>query len=409
MHQYPRGLSGLQKVSMSLMAVLVLLTFVGSNLHAILWQSSAWLVSTVLPAVVVELTNEERTALFAAPLQRNATLDEAARLKAEHMAANEYFAHYSPEGVSPWHWFDQVGYVYAHAGENLAIHFTDSSEVVDAWMRSPTHRENIVGPQYTEIGVGTARGTYEGYETVYVVQLFGTPAIPPAPVPEPTLAPEPALEPAPSVVTGPDVTAEAIVTPERLPETERVATVGEVEASNDTQELVAVVASEDVVSSIDPGLPTPVTEATSERMPEVVLPVTGQVVNEVVTADPDPISAPVIAEKTTPVVTMSADNVVIIESALIATSSGLAVAQITSPQSGHAGGTLAAIVTQPNMALQYAYYLLGSVVVFLLAASIILEARRLRFTQVVYGTFLLVGMGALWYAHALLTGGAVIA
>ncbi|MCA9362244.1 hypothetical protein KC906_02625, partial [Candidatus Kaiserbacteria bacterium] len=195
-----RGFHILQKVSMSLMGVLVLLTFMGANLHALFWQSSEWLVSTVLPAVVVDLTNEERAENDAAPLRRNSTLDEAAQLKAEHMAQNQYFAHYSPDGVSPWHWFSEAGYVYAHAGENLAIHFTDSAEVVEAWMNSPAHRQNIVDGKFTEIGVGTAKGTYEGYNTVYVVQLFGAPAVPvPAPAPAPTTiaaatAPLPVIE-----------------------------------------------------------------------------------------------------------------------------------------------------------------------------------------------------------------------
>jgi hypothetical protein len=130
-------LSKLQRVALSLMGVLTVLTFMAANLHALLWQSSQWLVSTVLPSVVVELTNEEREISNAAPLVRNVVLDEAARMKAEHMAKYEYFAHFSPDGVSPWHWFNEAGYVYAHAGENLAIHFTDSAEVVEAWMDSP--------------------------------------------------------------------------------------------------------------------------------------------------------------------------------------------------------------------------------------------------------------------------------
>ena len=54
------SLDKLQKTALSLMAVLTLVTFVGSNLQAILWQSSDWLVSTVLPATVIDLTNQER-------------------------------------------------------------------------------------------------------------------------------------------------------------------------------------------------------------------------------------------------------------------------------------------------------------------------------------------------------------
>jgi len=77
------GLDRLQKISTTLMAVMVFITFVAANLHTVFWQSSEWLVSTVLPSVVVDLTNEERADQAAAPLTRNTTLDEAARLKAQ--------------------------------------------------------------------------------------------------------------------------------------------------------------------------------------------------------------------------------------------------------------------------------------------------------------------------------------
>jgi len=158
------------------MAVLIFLSFVLTSVQSVLWTKSDWLVSSVLPSVIVDLTNDERGNL--GTLSRNSVLDEAAQLKAEHMAQYEYFSHYSPDGVSPWHWFDQVSYSFVHAGENLAVHFTDSDEVVSAWMDSPGHRANILNGNFTEIGVGTAKGTYNGTDTIFVVQLFGTPAAP---------------------------------------------------------------------------------------------------------------------------------------------------------------------------------------------------------------------------------------
>lgn len=164
----------LQRMALGIMAILTLMSFALANVQALLWMQSDWLVSTILPAVIVDLTNEER--FSKTPLARNALLDEAARLKAEHMATKGYFAHYSPDGISPWYWFDTAGYSFVHAGENLAVLFTDSEDVVDAWMASPGHRANILNEDYTQIGVGTAEGTYKGRTTVFVVQLFGTPA-----------------------------------------------------------------------------------------------------------------------------------------------------------------------------------------------------------------------------------------
>lgn len=168
----------LQQVAFGLLTLVLILSFLVSDTRFLLLRSSDWLLGAILPAVVVEKTNEARALIAAVPLKRSAVLDEAARLKAEHMSKSGYFAHYSPDGVSPWYWFEKVGYVYAHAGENLAIHFTDSKKVVDAWMDSPTHRANIESLNYLEIGVGTAKGNFEGHETIFVVQLFGTPAAP---------------------------------------------------------------------------------------------------------------------------------------------------------------------------------------------------------------------------------------
>lgn len=174
----------LQKAAIAGMTVLILISFSIANLQSILWVSSHWLVSTVLPAVVTDATNAARADEQLSPLTRSAVLDQAAAMKAEDMADKGYFAHWSPEGVSPWHWFSEAGYRYVHAGENLAVHFTDSDAVVDAWLKSPSHRANIMNANYTEIGIGTASGRYEGYDTVFVVQLFGAPAAAPVTVTE---------------------------------------------------------------------------------------------------------------------------------------------------------------------------------------------------------------------------------
>lgn len=359
------------------MGVLVLITFLGANLQAVLWQSSSWLVSTVLPAVVVDLTNEERSHNNARPLQRNAVLDAAAQLKAEDMAKNEYFAHFSPTGVSPWHWFDEADYVYAHAGENLAIHFTDSSEVVEAWMNSPLHRKNIVDGKFTEIGVGTAKGEYEGYETVYVVQLFGTPAV----------APTPASKSQPASVAVEDV-AEAPAPVATKAALEPIAVATETVAAAEISTEAAEVALDQVTTQV-PAL------AADTSAPENS--------EETILKAAEPSEQPVILEQT------ESPDVVVIESSMIATSSGLAIAHVVSPNPpSHPGTTAASIMTQPNVLLQYIYMILAAVVLLLLGASVIQEAKRLHYMQVAYGVLLLVGMGGLWFAHSLLTEGAVV-
>lgn len=131
--------------------------------------------ASVLPSVVTTLTNEDRVEHNLAVLTPDSLLTKAAQNKAEDMAEKGYFSHVSPDGKTPWYWLDQVRYPYSYAGENLAVNFTDSKEVTDAWMASPTHRANIVKPQYTRIGIGVARGMFEGSETTFVVQFFATP------------------------------------------------------------------------------------------------------------------------------------------------------------------------------------------------------------------------------------------
>lgn len=131
--------------------------------------------AAVLPGVLTTLTNEERAQNDVPPLVQNDLLTKAAQLKAEDMATRGYFAHTSPDGKTPWYWFKQVGYNYTSAGENLAVNFFESSDVAQAWMNSPSHRANIVNNNYTEIGIGVASGIYEGRNTVFVAQLFGTP------------------------------------------------------------------------------------------------------------------------------------------------------------------------------------------------------------------------------------------
>lgn len=137
-------------------------------------QNREGFLASVLPGALLSLTNADRSANGVAPLAEDPQLDKAAQLKANDMAANSYFAHVSPSGKTPWYWLNQVGYQYTYAGENLAINFDDSSAVEAAWMNSPTHRANIVKPQYTHVGYAVAQGMYEGRETTFVVQEFAT-------------------------------------------------------------------------------------------------------------------------------------------------------------------------------------------------------------------------------------------
>ncbi|MDB5265161.1 MAG: hypothetical protein JWN64_732 [Parcubacteria group bacterium] len=139
-------------------------------------------VASVQASKVFSLTNSEREKESVPTLSEDVFVSRAAQLKAEDMAKNSYYAHVSPEGVTPMHWLDVVGYKYNYMGENLTVNILDSEDVVSAWMGSPAHRHNILDGGFKYMGVGVAKGTYKGQDALFVVQMFATPpaVLPPA-------------------------------------------------------------------------------------------------------------------------------------------------------------------------------------------------------------------------------------
>jgi len=124
---------------------------------------------------LAELTNEQRQKNNLPPLTINSTLSLAAQKKAENMFQENYWSHYSPDGKTPWDFILGAGYKYEYAGENLAKNFLFSNGVVDAWMNSTTHRDNLLKKEYTEVGYAIVNGVLNGEQTTLVVQEFGKP------------------------------------------------------------------------------------------------------------------------------------------------------------------------------------------------------------------------------------------
>lgn len=128
-------------------------------------------------AGILQATNEHRASEGLKPLKLNNTLNQAATNKAENMFALQYFEHESPTGVTPADVVDNVGYEYLQTGENLALgNYESDAALVQAWMDSPGHRENIMKPSYTEIGISAIPGNFEDHHTWMSVQTFATPA-----------------------------------------------------------------------------------------------------------------------------------------------------------------------------------------------------------------------------------------
>lgn len=129
---------------------------------------------------LLEYANIERRVAGLTELTVNTVLNDGAKLKAEHILQWQYWAHEGPPPVgnpqfrTPWDWFEAVEYEYKFAGENLAVDFASSEGVHKGWMNSPTHRENIMRPEYREVGFAILPGSFQGSQTILIIQLFGT-------------------------------------------------------------------------------------------------------------------------------------------------------------------------------------------------------------------------------------------
>lgn len=125
---------------------------------------------------LLDETNATRIGYGAQPLQYSTKLAEAAELKAKDMFTNQYWAHTSPSGTTPWAWLETANYSYQNAGENLAKDFHSTGGVMTAWLDSTEHRENILDARYSEVGFAVVSGVLDGEETTLVVAMYGSPA-----------------------------------------------------------------------------------------------------------------------------------------------------------------------------------------------------------------------------------------
>lgn len=116
---------------------------------------------------VVNLVNNERSKYGLSALSsQNISLNNAAYTRACEQA--ETFSHTRPNGTSWTTVLNDNGIYYSNAGENVAYGQSTPKEVMEAWMNSTGHRENILNSNYSEIGVGV----YSDNNTLYWSQLF---------------------------------------------------------------------------------------------------------------------------------------------------------------------------------------------------------------------------------------------
>ncbi|MDF2879753.1 MAG: hypothetical protein K0R54_310 [Clostridiaceae bacterium] len=109
---------------------------------------------------VIKLVNVERQKRGIAPLKANWQLSRVARYKSQDMRDKKYFSHTSPTYGTPFVMIRNFGLSFTTAGENIAMGQTSAEQVMNSWMNSAGHRNNILNPNFSEIGVGYASGYY---------------------------------------------------------------------------------------------------------------------------------------------------------------------------------------------------------------------------------------------------------
>jgi len=148
--------------------------------------------SSLTQAGVIKWTNERRLEQGLTPLIENPELNKMAQAKVDDMFLKQYFAHVSPQGEGVENLAEDFKYEFIVIGENLALgNYKNDENLVQAWMASIGHRENILNTRYQEIGVAVKKGVFaatddlsgaslapserEGRTTWLAVQHFGLP------------------------------------------------------------------------------------------------------------------------------------------------------------------------------------------------------------------------------------------
>jgi uncharacterized protein YkwD len=110
----------------------------------------------------------------APPVKLSGPLAEVALGHASDMALHDYFEHQDLTGHSPADRVRAIGYRETLVGENIAYGPQSAEEVVQGWLDSPGHCENIMDPRFSEMGLAFSAGQASRHG-LYWVQLLAAP------------------------------------------------------------------------------------------------------------------------------------------------------------------------------------------------------------------------------------------
>jgi uncharacterized protein YkwD len=127
-----------------------------SLLAALALVLPSWSADDPMAAALLTAHNKERAERKLPPLVVEPHLTAAAKAHAADMAAHKTMTHDGSDGSTLVDRVKRAGYHYLKTGENVADGQENVASVMDAWMNSPHHRENILG-DFTEVGVALAK------------------------------------------------------------------------------------------------------------------------------------------------------------------------------------------------------------------------------------------------------------
>ncbi len=113
---------------------------------------------------LIDLINAERIRRGLSPLRVSPILIQTAEAHSQDMVDRKFFDHTTPDGQTPGNRLTEAGYAYWSCGENIGAGYTTEQAMFTGWMESPYgHRELMLDPDFTEIGVGFVTGGPYGY------------------------------------------------------------------------------------------------------------------------------------------------------------------------------------------------------------------------------------------------------
>ncbi len=170
--RFPMGvlrLAGMRRGNIAAIALCVLASFGAGTAQGA--QPSKRLSSS--ERSLLNAINSARAAAGVPALRASGPLTSAANWQSQVLARAGVLDHTSPDGSTLVHRLARVRWRGTAAGEVLAV-ANDPASAVAMWLQSPGHRENLLRPAFRSVGLGLARGAWNGRSVLYVTADFGS-------------------------------------------------------------------------------------------------------------------------------------------------------------------------------------------------------------------------------------------